>query len=96
LARGSAELASPALSDFHGVFPYLVSLDGGTACLIPRERVRLYELARDGHWDDAMALQRKLWRVTEAFADSISPPASRPACSRSVIRSAIQCRRRQR
>jgi 4-hydroxy-tetrahydrodipicolinate synthase len=40
----------------------------GPACLIPRESVRLYELCRTGRWDEAMALQRLLWRVNEVFA----------------------------
>jgi 4-hydroxy-tetrahydrodipicolinate synthase len=40
----------------------------GPACLIPAESVELYELCRAGRWDDAMALQRKLWRVNQVFA----------------------------
>jgi 4-hydroxy-tetrahydrodipicolinate synthase len=40
----------------------------GPACIIPRESVRLYELCRAGRWDEAMELQRKLWRINEAFA----------------------------
>src|ERR1051325_9936781 len=40
----------------------------GPACIVPRQSVRLYELCRAGRWDDAMALQRKLWAVNEAFA----------------------------
>jgi 4-hydroxy-tetrahydrodipicolinate synthase len=40
----------------------------GPACLIPRQSVRLYDLCRAGRWDEAMALQRTLWRVNEAFA----------------------------
>ena len=40
----------------------------GPACLIPKQSVRLYELCRDGQWDDAMALQRPLWRINEIFA----------------------------
>ena len=34
----------------------------------PRQSVRLYDLCRAGRWNDAMALQRELWRVNEAFA----------------------------
>jgi 4-hydroxy-tetrahydrodipicolinate synthase len=30
--------------------------------------VKLYELCRAGNWPEAMALQRKLWKVNEAFA----------------------------
>lgn len=40
----------------------------GPACIVPRESVQLYELCRAKRWDEAMALQRKLWRVNEAFA----------------------------
>jgi 4-hydroxy-tetrahydrodipicolinate synthase len=40
----------------------------GPACVIPNESVRLYDLCRAGRWDDAMALQRQLWRINEAFA----------------------------
>src|SRR4051812_42505349 len=40
----------------------------GPACVIPRQSVRLYDLCHAGRWDDAMALQRELWRVNEAFA----------------------------
>jgi len=40
----------------------------GPACIIPRQSVALYELCKAKRWDEAMALQRKLWRVNEAFA----------------------------
>jgi len=40
----------------------------GPACLIPRQSVELYNLCLAGRWNDAVALQRKLWRVNEAFA----------------------------
>jgi 4-hydroxy-tetrahydrodipicolinate synthase len=40
----------------------------GPACLIPRQSVQLYEHARAGRWSEAMTLQRKLWRINEAFA----------------------------
>ena len=40
----------------------------GPACIVPRESVRLYELCRAGKWDEALALQRDLWRINEAFA----------------------------
>jgi 4-hydroxy-tetrahydrodipicolinate synthase len=40
----------------------------GPACVIPRQSVRLYELCHAGRWDEAMALQRGLWRLNEAFA----------------------------
>lgn len=40
----------------------------GPACLIPEQSVRLYELCRAGKWDEALVLQRKAWRINEAFA----------------------------
>jgi len=40
----------------------------GPACIVPRQSVRLYDLCRAGQWPEAMALQRKLWRINEAFA----------------------------
>ena len=40
----------------------------GPACVIPRQSVELYNLCKAGRWDEALALQRKLWRLNEAFA----------------------------
>jgi 4-hydroxy-tetrahydrodipicolinate synthase len=40
----------------------------GPACVVPRQSVRLYELCRGGQWQQAMELQRQLWRVNEVFA----------------------------
>src|ERR1700732_705529 len=40
----------------------------GPACIIPRQSVELYKLCRRARWDEAMVLQRKLWRINEAFA----------------------------
>ncbi len=40
----------------------------GPACIAPRQSVALYELCKAGRWDEALALQRKLWRLNEAFA----------------------------
>lgn len=40
----------------------------GPACLVPRQSVRLYELCRAGQWVEAMALQRPLWALNQAFA----------------------------
>jgi 4-hydroxy-tetrahydrodipicolinate synthase len=40
----------------------------GPACVIPRESVALYDLCRAGKWDEAMILQRPLWRINEIFA----------------------------
>src|SRR5450756_1011369 len=40
----------------------------GPACLVPRQSVELYHLCKAARWDDALVLQRKLWRLNEAFA----------------------------
>jgi 4-hydroxy-tetrahydrodipicolinate synthase len=40
----------------------------GPACLVPRQSVELYQLCKAGRFDEAMALQRRLWRLNEAFA----------------------------
>ena len=40
----------------------------GPACLIPSQSVRLYELAAAKRWEEAMALQKDLWRLNQAFA----------------------------
>ncbi|MES2752121.1 MAG: dihydrodipicolinate synthase family protein [Pseudomonadota bacterium] len=40
----------------------------GPACIVPRESVLLYELCKARRWDEAVALQGKLWRVNEVFA----------------------------
>jgi 4-hydroxy-tetrahydrodipicolinate synthase len=40
----------------------------GPACIIPKQSVELYNLCKRQRFDDAMVLQRKLWRVNEAFA----------------------------
>jgi len=40
----------------------------GPACVIPRESVALYDLARAGQWAAAMALQRRLWAMNQVFA----------------------------
>jgi len=40
----------------------------GPACIVPRQSVRLYDLARAGAWEEAMKLQRSLWAVNQAFA----------------------------
>ena len=54
--------------------PAVVMLIGGVgwmagpACIIPRQSVELYNLCKAGQWDAAMALQRRLWRINEAFA----------------------------
>src|SRR6478736_4377022 len=40
----------------------------GPACIVPKQSVALYELCRARRFDEAMPLQRKLWRINEAFA----------------------------
>lgn len=40
----------------------------GPACVVPRQSVLLYELCKAQKWDEAMTLQRDLWRINEAFA----------------------------
>jgi 4-hydroxy-tetrahydrodipicolinate synthase len=40
----------------------------GPACIIPRQSVELYNLCRAARWDEALVLQRRLWRINEAFA----------------------------
>ena len=39
----------------------------GPACLMPKACVYLWELCQAGRWDDALVLQRKLWRLNEVF-----------------------------
>ena len=40
----------------------------GPSCVIPRQSVQLFELCEAGRWDEAMALQRRLWAMNEVFA----------------------------
>jgi 4-hydroxy-tetrahydrodipicolinate synthase len=40
----------------------------GPACVIPRQSVALYDFCKAQRWDEAMKLQRRLWRINEAFA----------------------------
>jgi len=40
----------------------------GPACVVPRQSVRLYELCHAQQWDEAMHLQRRLWKVNRVFA----------------------------
>lgn len=40
----------------------------GPACVIPRQSVRLYDLCRAQRWEEAMRLQRQLWRMNRVFA----------------------------
>ncbi len=69
-----------AVGDRLGVFaasshiPVCVMMIGGLgwmagpACLVPEQSVALYDLAAAGRWDEAMALQRDLWRINQVFA----------------------------
>src|SRR5436305_366307 len=40
----------------------------GPACIVPRQSVALYNVCKAQRWDEAMQLQRRLWRINEAFA----------------------------
>ena len=40
----------------------------GPACVVPRQSVQLYDLCCARRWEDAMQLQRKLWRMNRVFA----------------------------
>jgi dihydrodipicolinate synthase/N-acetylneuraminate lyase len=40
----------------------------GPACVAPRQSVDLYEACKRGDWERAMALQRPLWALNQAFA----------------------------
>ncbi len=39
----------------------------GPACVIPRQSVQLYDLACARRWDEAIALQRRLWNINRIF-----------------------------
>ena len=53
----------------------------GPACVMPRECVRLYALARAGRMEEAMAEQRKQWAMNEAFTKY-----SLAACIKTALR----------
>ena len=40
----------------------------GPACVAPRQSVELYDLCRRQDWSEAMARQRSLWNLNQAFA----------------------------
>jgi 4-hydroxy-tetrahydrodipicolinate synthase len=40
----------------------------GPACVVPRASIELYDLCVAKRWDEAMALQRRLWAMNQAFA----------------------------
>lgn len=39
----------------------------GPACVVPRQSVQLYDLCHAGKWEEAIRLQRSLWRINQAF-----------------------------
>jgi 4-hydroxy-tetrahydrodipicolinate synthase len=53
--------------------PYFVMEMGGVgwmagpACIFPEDSVHLYELLRSKKWEEALAIQKKLWDVNEVF-----------------------------
>ncbi|MGD0625959.1 MAG: dihydrodipicolinate synthase family protein [Thermodesulfobacteriota bacterium] len=53
----------------------------GPACVMPRECVRLYNLAREGRMEEALAEQRKQWAMNEAFTKY-----SLAACIKTALR----------
>ena len=60
----SASAHIPAAVMLIGGFGWMA----GPACIIPRQSVELYNLCKAKRWDEALTLQRKLWRINEAFA----------------------------
>ncbi|MCZ7471890.1 dihydrodipicolinate synthase family protein [Agrobacterium sp. O3.4] len=40
----------------------------GPACIVPKQSIALYEVAKAGDWTRAMDLQRPMWKVNEIFA----------------------------
>ncbi len=40
----------------------------GPACVLPRQSVQLYDLCHAGKWQEAMRLQRSLWRINRVFS----------------------------
>ncbi len=39
----------------------------GPACVIPEQAVKLYDLVEKRRWDDAIELQKKLWKINHIF-----------------------------
>lgn len=39
----------------------------GPACIIPEQSIKLYELARQKKWDEALEYQKKLWDINRSF-----------------------------
>ncbi len=40
----------------------------GPACVVPKMSVELFNLCRKGAWDQALVLQKQLWKINEVFA----------------------------
>ncbi|NWO07168.1 MAG: dihydrodipicolinate synthase family protein [Alteromonadaceae bacterium] len=40
----------------------------GPACLVPKKSIRLYNLCQEGKWEEAIALQKKLWLINQIFS----------------------------
>ncbi|HSG42196.1 MAG TPA: dihydrodipicolinate synthase family protein [Anaerolineales bacterium] len=40
----------------------------GPACVAPKQSVELYNLCKRDDWKDAMELQKKMWKLNQAFA----------------------------
>ena len=60
----SASAHIPAAVMLIGGFGWMA----GPACIVPRQSVELYNLCKSARWNEAMTLQRRLWRINEAFA----------------------------
>ena len=41
----------------------------GPACIIPRSSVRLFQLAKEKRYDEALELQRRMWAINASFAE---------------------------
>ena len=39
----------------------------GPACIAQKQSVELYEICRQGAWEEAMKLQRSLWILNQSF-----------------------------
>jgi 4-hydroxy-tetrahydrodipicolinate synthase len=39
----------------------------GPSCVVPAQSVRLYELARERRWDEAIEAQKELWQINRIF-----------------------------
>jgi 4-hydroxy-tetrahydrodipicolinate synthase len=39
----------------------------GPACVIPRQSVELYDMAKARRWEDALVLQKRLWSINRIF-----------------------------